>query len=535
MTAQELVDAALRIDPADRAAYLEEACAGDAALLNEVSMMLASDRLAGDATLTLEPQTQAESESESIGPYVLLQKIGEGGMGVVYRAQQHEPIRRSVALKLIKPGMDSQQVIARFESERQALAVMDHPNIARVFDAGATGRGRPYFVMELVDGIPITAYCDKKGMSIRERIELYIPVCQAIQHAHQKGIIHRDIKPSNVLVKQQEGTATPKVIDFGLAKALANPLGGETAVTEFGSVVGTLDYMSPEQAELGRQDVDTRSDVYSLGALLYELLTGAVPMEYDRASRPSYLDVLRWIQEKPVTPPSERAKQTGQTPEVAEKRGTVPPQLAKLLGRDLDWIIMKALEKDRTRRYETVNGLVRDLQRFLAGEPVEAGPPSAAYRLGKLARKHRVAIAIASSFVVLLSAFAVSIAVTNNRISQGARPRKPGSGDGTAGVVVSDATVRDFEPQRIERQRSDCARTAGPGRGEGQRGTESAAGSAGVAAAQHGAGLRRTWSLCASTAASGGIASIARTGVRSGESRDGGGTAHAVQPAVQHG
>ena len=336
MTARELVAAALQCDPANRLSYLRDACTGDEALFAEaVSLLQMHD---AGATMTAAP-SQSNAAHEYIGPYKLLRRIGEGGMGIVYQARQQEPIRRDVALKLIKPGMDSRQVIARFESERQALALMDHPNIARVFDAGATERDLPYFVMELVDGLPITSFCDRQNLGVRQRIELMLPVCQAIQHAHQKGIIHRDIKPSNVLVKLQEGNATPKVIDFGLAKALAADSFSGNTQTQLGSVAGTLDYMSPEQAELSRQDIDTRADVYSLGALLYELLTGVPPLEYDRSSRPSYLEVLGWIREKSISPPSERVKQAGTKP--------------RPLSRELDWIVMKALEKERTRRYET--------------------------------------------------------------------------------------------------------------------------------------------------------------------------------------
>ncbi len=329
-------------------------------------------------------------------------------MGVVYHAQQLHPIRRDVALKIIKPGMDSKQVIARFESERQALAMMDHSNIARVFEAGTTLSALPYFLMELVDGTPITRYCDSNRLSIRQRIELLFPVCQAIQHAHQKGIIHRDIKPSNILVGKQEDEPVPKVIDFGLAKALGYQLSTTTMMTIFGTVVGTLSYMSPEQAELGRQDIDTRSDVYSLGAVLYELLTGSTPLEH--LDNDSYVEVLRRIREEPINPPSARLLRSGDKNEIAEVRQTDPAKLPKLVHGELDWITMKALEKDRARRYETVNGLARDLRRYLEGEPVEAAPPSAAYRAGKFVRKYRVWLATAAAFAALLIAGVVTSA-----------------------------------------------------------------------------------------------------------------------------
>ncbi len=347
--------------------------------------------------------------SAEIGPYKLVRQLGEGGMGVVYQAQQTHPIRREVALKIIKPGMDSNQVIARFESERQALAMMDHANIARVLDAGTTTAGLPYFVMELVDGIPITHYCDSKRLTLKERIELFIPVCQAIQHAHQKGIIHRDIKPSNVLVKHEENQRIPKVIDFGLAKALGAKLSDATMLTNFAGVVGTLQYMSPEQAELGRKDIDTRSDVYSLGALLYELFTGTTPIEYDPATNPSYFEILQRIREEEPKPPSTRLRRSTELNHTAGLRQTDSARLPKLLDHELDWVVMKALEKDRTRRYETVNGMTRDLQRYLTGEPLEAAPPSNTYRMKKFARRHRTWIVSASATTALLvSSVAVS-------------------------------------------------------------------------------------------------------------------------------
>jgi non-specific serine/threonine protein kinase/serine/threonine-protein kinase len=339
-----------------------------------------------------------------IGPYKLVRQLGEGGMGVVYYAQQLQPIRRDVALKVLKPGMDSNQVIARFETERQALALMDHPTIARVFDAGTTPTGRPYFVMELVDGLPITRYCDSKLLTVKKRIELFVPVCQAIQHAHQKGIIHRDIKPSNIVVAEQDGHAVPKVIDFGLAKAVGRHLSDATMMTALGTVVGTLDYMSPEQAELTRQDIDTRTDVYSLGAVLYELLTGTTPLEHERLAKAGYVEALQRIREEETAPPSVRLRRSTTSDAIAAQRNSDVARLPKLLHGELDWIAMKALEKDRSRRYETVSGLTRDLERYLAGEPVEAAPPSTAYRLSKFARKHRVGLAAAAAFLGLMAA-----------------------------------------------------------------------------------------------------------------------------------
>ncbi len=350
--------------------------------------------------------TSAAARDACIGPYQLVRQLGEGGMGVVYHARQVQPIRREVALKIIKPGMDSKQIISRFETERQALGIMNHPNIAQVFDAGTTPTGLPYFVMELVDGVPITRYCDSKRLTIRERIELFIPVCQAIQHAHQKGIIHRDIKPSNILVKQQENQAVPKIIDFGLAKALGTQI-SDFSVTNLGAVVGTLDYMSPEQAQLGRHDVDTRTDVYSLGAVLYELLTGTKALDHGRFAKAGYVDALNQIREEEPQPPSARIRHSAERESVAAFRQCDSVRLPKLLDHELDWIVMKALEKDRTRRYETVNGLARDVQRYLEGEPVEAAPPSAVYRMRKFVQKHRLWLATAAAFLIVVTVAAI--------------------------------------------------------------------------------------------------------------------------------
>jgi non-specific serine/threonine protein kinase/serine/threonine-protein kinase len=334
-----------------------------------------------------------------------LQQIGEGGMGTVWMAEQQEPVRRLVALQVIKAGLDSAQVVARFEAERQALALMDHANIAKVLDAGTTAQGRPFFVMDLVKGIPITRYCDEHRLTPRQRLELFVPVCQALQHAHQKGIIHRDLKPSNVLVAPYDGKPVPKVIDFGVAKATGQRLTERTLFTAFGAVVGTLEYMSPEQAELNNQDIDTRSDVYSLGVLLYELLTGTTPLSRERLLKAGFTEMLHLIREEEPPKPSTRLSASKEAlPALSAQRQMEPAKLTKLVKGELDWIVMKALEKDRGRRYETANGLARDLERYLHDEPVEACPPSAGYRLGKLARKHKRAIGTATAFVVLLAA-----------------------------------------------------------------------------------------------------------------------------------
>jgi serine/threonine protein kinase/tetratricopeptide (TPR) repeat protein len=338
-----------------------------------------------------------------IGPYKLLQLLGEGGMGVVYLAEQEEPVKRRVALKVVKAGMDSARVLTRFEAERQALALMDHPNIARVLDADTTAAGRPYFVMELVKGIPFTRYCDQEHLTPQERLGLFVPVCQAVQHAHQKGVIHRDLKPSNVLVALYNGVPVPKVIDFGVAEATAHKLTERTMFTEVGQIVGTLEYMAPEQAELNNLDVDTRADIYSLGVIVYELLTGSPPFTATQLRVAAFTEVLRILREVEPPKPSTRLSSSQELPSIAARRKLEPKRLTKLVRGELDWIVMKALEKDRTRRYATANGLARDVQRYLADESVEACPPSAAYRLKKFARKHTRLLATSLAFALLLA------------------------------------------------------------------------------------------------------------------------------------
>jgi WD40 repeat protein/serine/threonine protein kinase len=393
----------------ERALFLEKACAHDPKLRREVEKLVRDHFRAGDflespasrfgATIDAPP---AERPGTVIGPYKLLEQIGEGGMGLVFVAEQQQPVRRKVALKIIKPGMDSRQVVARFEAERQALALMDHQNIAKVFDAGTTESGRPYFVMELVHGVPITQYCDANQLTPRERLELFVPICQAIQHAHQKGIIHRDIKPSNILVTIYDDKPVSKVIDFGVAKAVEQRLTERTVYTQFGTLVGTLEYMSPEQAEMNAFGVDTRSDIYSLGVLLYELLTGTTPLERERLRQAALDELVRMIKQEEAPRPSARLSSSHNLPKIAAARKTEPARLSKLVRGEIDWIVMKCLEKDRSHRYDSASGLARDLERFLTDEPVEACPPSAAYRVSKFVRKYKTALAIVAGFAALL-------------------------------------------------------------------------------------------------------------------------------------
>jgi tetratricopeptide (TPR) repeat protein len=428
MTEETLFRDALALPPSERATFLARACAGLPDLHDAVTARLVAHESAGGTTdratpgpertgqHTPEPDVTPRAGADPYGTtdflpviepgaiiagrYVLTERIGEGGMGEVWVAEQFEPVKRRVALKLIKAGMDSRDVLTRFGVERQIIALMDHPHIARIHDGGLTFERRPFFVMELVKGLPLTHFCDAKRLTTRQRLELFVPICQAVQHAHQKGIIHRDLKPSNVLVTLLDGRPVPKVIDFGLAKATGGKVTDETFATQFGAVVGTLEYMAPEQADPSGLDVDTRADVYSLGVILYELLTGLRPIDARRLKKVSVTEMIRLIQEEEPARPSVRLSTEESLPALAALRQTEPRKLTALLRGELDWVVMKCLEKDRGRRYETADALARDVQRYLADEPVEARPPSFGYRTGKQLRRNKGAV-LAAALVLL--------------------------------------------------------------------------------------------------------------------------------------
>jgi serine/threonine protein kinase len=529
-TVKEVFDQAHEIEtPVERQAYLDRVCGGSSELRHKVESLLRAYEEAGSFLIKparAEPMTgeyvpepsvserptkvgpdstdhqpgdndagQEDGPGTQIGPYRLVAKLGEGGMGSVYLAEQEKPIRRQVALKIIKSGMDSAHVIARFEAERQALTMMDHPNIAKVFDAGTTGdrdqglgvredksgvlgltpnryplapaEGRPYFVMELVRGVPITRFCDKGQLTVRERLELFVLVCQALQHAHQKGVMHRDIKPSNVLVADQDGKPAPKVIDFGLAKATEQPLTEQPLATQVGSIMGTLEYMSPEQADFSARGVDTRTDVYALGVLLYELLTGTTPLESARLRAGGLIDAVMMINQEVPPTPSQRVSSLGPQSMIAADRKTELARLPKLLRGELDWIVMKALEKQRERRYQTAVDFARDVERYLADEPVEAGPPSARYRLGKFIRRNRVPVSLFSVAGTALVALVVVLFVSNQKVSAAleranvALDEKTQAQDMTDAVIQSVTHNRTRLPDKEKRNIVDAVRLYG--------------------------------------------------------------------------
>jgi serine/threonine protein kinase/tetratricopeptide (TPR) repeat protein len=473
-------EARSKASPEERARFLAAACGGDAELRRQVDSLLLADAQAGDFlrqnVLAPNGSPASEQPGDIIGRYKLLQQIGEGGFGVVFMAEQQEPVRRLVALKIIKAGMDTREVIARFEAERQALALMDHPNIAKVLDAGTTESGRPYFVMDLVKGVPITEFCERHRLPIKARLRLFMQVCAGVQHAHQKGVIHRDLKPNNVLVVHEPGQpGVPKVIDFGIAKAIGQRLTDKTLFTRFEQLLGTLAYMSPEQAEWSGVDVDTRSDLYSLGVLLYELLTGTTPLEKETLARAALDEVRRMIREVEPPKPSTRltalmSADTGRrlphrsSPHAPRRRrsdeadtrildgsASLRRRLQQVRG-DLDWIVMKALEKDRSRRYETVNGLARDLERHLNGEPVVARPPSKAYRAGKFIRKHRVAVtAVGGVALALVLGLALALA----GFSQAQRERKRAEKRAAIATAISTFLQKDLLEQASPNQIPD--------------------------------------------------------------------------------
>ena len=428
-----LFDIALELEPLARTAFLDQACQGNADLRQRLEKLLGvheqaneffdvnlvhyqTDVPASDTSTPKSPSPSAKSTGDGeksmvIGHYRLAQRLGEGGCGVVYLAEQESPIRRKVALKIIRLGMDTESVIARFETERQVLALMDHPNIAHVLDAGATDTGRPFFVMELVQGVKITSFCDENNLDTRQRLNLFIQICHAVQHAHQKGIIHRDIKPSNILVTMHDGIPVPKVIDFGIAKATEGRLIDNTFHTSASQFIGTPAYMSPEQADNSMLDVDTRSDIYSLGVLLYELLTGRTPFDSKKLLESGVDEMRRTLREREPQPPSTVLTTMGNTElsRVAVQHHAEPPRLVSSVRGDLDWIVMKALEKDRGRRYETANGLAMDVQRYLNNEPIMARPPSNFYKFQKLVRRNKITfLAITAVTLALLTGFGVS-------------------------------------------------------------------------------------------------------------------------------
>jgi len=436
-------------DASERAAYLDQACQGDEALRAEVDLLIASHEEVGDflemppvdPDVTLEASPLIEIPGTTVGRYTLLEKIGEGGMAVVYMAEQKRPMRRKVAFKIIKLGMDTKQVIARFEAERQALAMMDHPNVAHVYDAGTTETGRPYFVMELVRGVSLTDYCDKNKLGTRQRLELFIAVCHAVQHAHHKGIIHRDLKPSNIMVTLHDGKPVPKVIDFGVAKATNQELTERTLFTRYAQMIGTPEYMSPEQAEMSGLDIDTRSDVYSLGVVLYELLTGVHPIDPDSMASAALGEIRRIIQEEEPLRPSSKLSSLGEdATRVAQSHGTEVKTLVKCLHQELEWIPLKAMRKDRTRRYQSPLDLADDIQNYLSGAPLSAGPESVVYRARKFIRRKR---ALVTGVAAVLAVLIMGVVVSTLFAAGQARARVEAEGARVEAEAVSEFLRQD--------------------------------------------------------------------------------------------
>ena len=481
MNEETLFHEALAKPAAERAAFLEQACAGRSQLRAAVEALLAAHEASG--SLLDKPAVEVGETTDSApapqrpvatidhhpevapglviaGRYTLVEKIGEGGMGEVWVAKQTEPVKRRVALKLIKTGMDSRAVLARFEQERQALALMDHPNIARVLDGGLTPDGRPFFVMELVNGLPLTRFCDEARLTTRERLELFVPICQAVQHAHHKGIVHRDLKPANILVTLIDGRGVPKVIDFGVAKATAGKLTDESLSTQFGAVVGTLEYMSPEQAGFSGEDIDTRADVYSLGVVLYELLTGLRPIDARRLKKSALAEMIRIIQEEEPARPSTRLSTDEALASLAALRQTEPRKLTALLRGELDWVVMKCLEKRRDRRYETANGLARDVQRYLADELVEARPPSVGYQLGKFLKRHKGPVLAAAAVLLALLAGITGTANGLVRAEQGRHAAEQARADEARQRGLAEENEREARAEKENAVKAAAAETA---------------------------------------------------------------------------
>ncbi len=492
MNEETLFHESLSKPPSERAAFLDEACARKPELRAAVSALLAaheaaeallnsaanadatidadSGRQGSEATRVHAPKSELAQSPVSItadyqstatqdvliaGRYTLEKKIGEGGMGEVWVAKQSEPVKRKVALKLIKTGTNSRAVLQRFEQERQALALMDHPNIAKVLDAGLTPSGQPFFVMELVNGLPLNKFCDELKLTPKERLELFVPICQAVQHAHQKGIVHRDLKPANILVTMIDAKPVPKVIDFGVAKATAGKLTDGSMSTQFGAIVGTLEYMSPEQAGFSNEDIDTRADIYSLGVILYELLTGLRPIDAKRLQKAALTEMIRIIREEEPSKPSTRLSTDDALPSLAALRQTEPRRLMTMLRGELDWVVMKCLEKQRERRYETANGLARDIQRYLADQPVEARPPSARYRLGKFLRRNKGPVLAAS---LLLLALLAGMAGTTWGLFQARRQERIARKEASAKEQARAAEAARAEGERRAKVEAQQAR-----------------------------------------------------------------------------